>query len=305
MNAFSIEKLNDSFSLKGEDYGLIFRSGEGGIPMVDIHNQQASAAVSLQGSHVLSWVPVANDEMIWLSEKARFAHGKSIRGGIPICWPWFGAHVSNTGYPAHGFARTSLWQVADTQLLASGETKITFRLNTREFDDAIRVMWPLATVVEFCLTVGHTLTMSLTTYNYSDEAITIGQALHTYFSVNDIRRTVVYGLENREYLDKTDGFMRKTQDGPVIFDGEVDRVYLQTVDDIIIDDGGRKVRIKKQGSESTVLWNPWLELAERMGDLGEDGYLKMLCVESANAAEDIVRIAAGDNYTLSVSYAIE
>jgi D-hexose-6-phosphate mutarotase len=155
------------------------------------------------------------------------------------------------------------------------------------------------------LTIGKILTIELTTNNQSNQAMTIGQALHTYFKVADVSKTHIFGLENKPYLDKTDGFKRKTQSGAVTIGSEVDRVYLQTADDVVIDDGQRKIVIKKQGSHSTVVWNPWKEAAEKMGDLGPDGYLKMLCVESANAVDDTVVVSAGESYRLLVTYELE
>ena len=166
-------------------------------------------------------------------------------------------------------------------------------------------MWPQATVAEYRLTIAKTLTLELATYNNSDQPIIIGQALHTYFNIEDITNTAVYGLEDKDYFDKTDNFKRKKQNGPVLINTEVDRVYLQTPDDVIIDNKKRKIVIKKQGSQSTVVWNPWKSVAEKMGDLGKDGYLKMLCVESANAAEDTVRIGVGEAHKLLVIYEID
>jgi len=305
MNTESVAQLNKDFSFQHGNHSLRFESGAGDIPVVKIQNEQATATISLQGAQVLSWVPDGDDEVIWLSEDARFAPGKSVRGGVPICWPWFGPHGSDASFPAHGFARTVLWQVADTQPLSAGETQITFRLDPRQLDAGIQQMWPLSTIAEFRLTIGRMLVMELTTFNHSDQAITIGQALHTYFNIDDVSRTDVYGLEGREYIDKTDGLKRKTQAGPVTIGGEVDRVYLQTADDVVIDDKKRRIIITKRGSQSTIVWNPWKAVAEKMGDLGKDGYLKMLCVESANAAEDTVDIDAGGSHTLFVTYAIE
>ncbi len=304
MTTCSVEQLNNNFSFGNGNHTLRFIAGKGDIPIIEIQNDQASATISLQGAHLLSWVPAGEEEVIWLSEDATFVPGKSVRGGVPVCWPWFGAHESNVSYPAHGFARTTLWQVTNTQQLSAGETQITFKLDTSELDDHIQNMWPTATVAEYTLTIANTLTIEFTTFNNSDQPITIGQALHTYFNVDDVTNTCVYGLEGKDYLDKTDGFKRKLQTGPVVIEAEVDRVYLQTADDVIIDDKKRKMVIKKQGSRSTVVWNPWKDVAERMGDLGKDGYLKMLCVESANAAEDTVDISAGESFKLLVIYEI-
>lgn len=304
MNIKNIEELNKKFSFSDGDSTLRFIQGKGDIPVVEIQNKQASAIISLQGAHVLSWKPHAEDEVIWLSDDAKFAMGKSVRGGIPLCWPWFGAHESNASFPAHGFARTVLWQVVDVKAVSQGETQITFRLETNQLDEKLQTMWPQATVADYRLTISKSLTMELTTFNKSNETITIGQALHTYFNIDDISQTKVYGLEDKTYLDKTEDFNSKVQNGPVIIDSEVDRVYLDTEDDVVIDNNKRKIRIKKQGSHSTVVWNPWIEVANKMGDLGKEGYRKMLCVESANAMGDVVDIKAGEQYSLLVTYEI-
>ena len=290
------------------------------LPLIEIQNKHASATISLQGAHLLSWQPVNEKQsVIWLSEDALFAPGKSIRGGIPVCWPWFGAHPSHADYPAHGFARTSLWQIVSATPLDTGETQITFKLDTRELNEPINTMWPQPTVVEYSLTIGRSLILELTTTNHSDQAITLGQALHTYFAVDDIAQTTVEGLDGKTYLDKPQNFARKTQTGPVTFNAEVDRIYLDDVQDVlvsreagmpgatsvVINDSKRKITISKQGSRSTVVWNPGQAVAEKMGDLGKDGYQKMVCVESANAAEDVVSIQPGNSHSLHVEYDIE
>ena len=315
MNTKTIEQLNKEHAFQQEDQSLRIVEGKGGIPVVEIQNKHASATISLQGAHLLSWQPINEKQsIIWLSEDAHFAPGKSIRGGIPVCWPWFGAHPSHADYPAHGFARTSLWQIVSAKPLNTGETQITFKLdlttNNSELSDAINTipinkMWPQPTVVEYRLTIGRSLILELTTTNHSDQAITLGQALHTYFAVDDIAQTTVEGLDGKTYLDKPQNFARKTQTGPVTFSAEVDRIYLNTPDVVMINDSKRKITISKQGSRSTVVWNPWHEVAEKMGDLGKDGYQKMVCVESANAAEDVVSIQPGKSHTLRVEYEIE
>ncbi len=305
MNEPDVEQLNKDFSFANAGHHLVFKTGEGDIPVIEVKNEQASATISLQGAHVLSWVPAGEDDVIWLSKEAKFAAGKSVRGGIPICWPWFGPHENNASYPAHGFARTVLWQVTKVEQLSEDETRITFQLDPRQLDEAIKPMWPLPTLAEYRLTIAKTLSIELTTFNHSEQAITIGQALHTYFNVDDVSKTSVTGLDGKEYLDKTDAFNRKLQSGAVTIDTEVDRVYLQTADDLVINDNKRKIVIKKQGSHSTVIWNPWKEVADKMGDLGEGGYLRMLCVESANALEDTVVIDSGGSHTLHVTYELE
>ncbi len=300
--------LNELNACHGIDQQLIFRNGEGDIPVIDVCNAHATALISMQGAQVLSWRPVNAQgdkaEVIWCSKVATFATGRSVRGGIPICWPWFGAHASHTDFPAHGFARTSLWQVESTATLDNGRTRIDFSLQPT-VENAH--MWPPATSVQFQLTVGKKLEMELITCNNGNEAISIGQALHTYFNVGDVRKTFLHGLDDTAYLDKLDGFKCKHQHGPVSINEEIDRIYLNTATDCVIEDRvkNRNIIIIKCGSHSTVVWNPWRETAAKMGDLGEDGYLKMLCVESSNAAEDVALVEAGKNHHLWVQYEVQ
>jgi len=308
MNIHDIEKINSYFAtcMTGNADNVIeCKAGKGNIPVVEIKNKYASALISLQGAHVLSWVPKGEAEVIWVSADASFAEGKSVRGGIPICWPWFGAHESNSEFPAHGFARTVYWDVGNARQLETGETQITFKLNTKQASEKIKAMWPQDTEVEYIVTVGADLKLELVTRNNSSGDLKITEALHTYFNVADVERTCVDGLDGKIYLDKPDGFTRKTQNGLVNIKGEVDRVYLNTGDELIINDSCRKIIINKQGSESTIVWNPGKQVAEKMGDLGEDGYLKMLCVESGNAAENVVCVAAGESHVLQVAYEID
>jgi len=301
----NLNQLNENHAFQKDGQSLRVVEGKGDIPLIEIKNKHASATISLQGANLLSWLPENEKQsVIWLSEDAKFALGKSVRGGIPICWPWFGAHASHADYPAHGFARTTLWQIVSATPLDTGETQITFMLDTRKLDNTINTMWPQPTMVEYRLTIGRSLILELITTNHSDQAITLGQALHTYFSVDDIAQTTVEGLDGKTYLDKPQNFARKTQAGPVTFSAEVDRIYLATPDSVVINDSKRKITISKQGSCSTVVWNPGQAVAEKMGDLGRDGYRKMVCVESANAAEDVVIIQPGNSHTLHVEYEI-
>ena len=301
----NITELNKRFSIRQKATRLEFCRVQGDIPWLEIKNKAASATISLQGAHLLSWIPAGQQDVIWLSQQARFVAGKSVRGGIPICWPWFGAHASEKNYPAHGFARTTQWQVAETRCLSEYETLIVFKLQTDQLEHVIQQMWPWPTRVEYRVTISKTLKLELITTNQSNDTIVISQAMHTYFAVDDITQTIVMGLDDKTYLDKPDEFKRKNQSGPVHFDSEVDRIYLNSPDAVTIDDQKRKIHISKQGSQSTVIWNPWRDVAVKMGDLGEHGFRKMLCVESANAAEDTVQISPGQSHSLQAHYDIQ
>ena len=305
MTSTNLEKLNELFSFEDESSKLKFINGADNIPVIEINNLSATSKISLQGAHVLSWKPNEQADVIWLSEDAALSIGKSVRGGIPVCWPWFGAHESNDSFPAHGFARTVLWEVAETKKLSPTEIRITFKLLTHKLSENLQKMWPQDTVVEYQLIISNTLSLKLITTNNSAKDIVVGQALHTYFNVENIDNTIVHGLEGKTYLDKPDNFSSKVQNGPIKFYNETDRIYLDTVDDVTIDNGKRKIVITKQGSRSTVVWNPWEEVAEKMGDLGINGYQKMLCVESANAASDTITIKPGESHTMSVTYEVK
>jgi len=300
-----IERLNKQFGFSNNKSTVLFEKGEGDIPVIKIENELATARISLQGAHVLSWIPKNEKEVVWLSEDAAFSKGKSLRGGIPICWPWFGAHENNSGFPAHGFARTVFWKVLSTQQLESGETKIGFELCVNSCDKKTKKMCAEGIQAEYTLTIGANLKLELITHNNSKDFFVLSEALHTYFNVENIKEVSLMGLDETFYLDKPDNFQRKKQQGNVEINAEVDRVYLQTINDVVITGKERNIIISKTGSNSTVVWNPWEQVAEKMGDLGKNGYLKMLCVESANAADDVVTILPGESHSMQVIYKIE
>lgn len=301
--------LNKAFALNAKNNKLSFINGKGDIPLIKVSNQHGSAIISLQGAHLLSWIPDGEEEVIWLSKDATFASGKSIRGGIPVCWPWFGAYDadaenSENNFPAHGFARTTIWQVLKTEILDDGGSRISF---TTQPQEETAQMWPEHTSVQLQISISKKLEIELITHNNGSTAINIGQALHTYFKVGDINKVLLHGLDDLYYLDKLEAFKRKAQHGPVVINQEVDRIYLDTTNDCVIEDKSmeRSIVIIKCGSRSTVVWNPWEDTANKMGDLGHQGYKQMLCVESANAADDVVTIQPGKSHQLWVQYEVQ
>lgn len=301
MSAEPIETLNARFAVPGH---LRFEEGPGGLQVARIANAHAEAMVSLSGGHVMTWAPRGEAPVLWLSGHASFAPGKSIRGGVPICWPWFGPHEREPGFPGHGFARTVPWTVEGAEALADGSIRLILALAP---SDATRVQWPHASRVTNAVTVGRDLGISLVTRNLGAEPFVLGEALHTYFAVSDVRQAPIFGLEGCRYLDKVAGGEVRTQAGPIVIGSEVDRVYLGTTADCTIDDTGlgRRIRIAKEGSRSTVVWNPWEAKATKMGDFGPEGYLGMVCVESGNALEDVVIVPAGGEHALRVRYSVE
>jgi len=294
------QQLNAQFGLKGQ---LEFREDNSGLIVAEISNKMASASICLQGAHLMTWKTASQSvPVIWLSRDAKLAAGKSIRGGAPVCWPWFGAHAAESAFPGHGFARTVPWRVLESGSEPSGATRLTLRLME---SDKTRAQWPYTCTLVLTVIVGERLRMELTTENTGAADFVIGEALHTYFRVGDIGAVRVTGLAGCDYWDKVGGSTLKKQDGAIGFSGETDRVYINSTAECVIEDDKlkRRIHIAKSGSHSTVVWTPWTEKAGKMGDMGQpDGWREMLCVESANAIDNVVKVAAGTRHTMIVEY---
>lgn len=270
---------------------------------IEVKTAFSAATIALQGAHVMTWQPAGQKPVIWLSKAAKFAPGKSIRGGVPLCWPWFGPHATEAAYPGHGFARTIPWLVVDAWQLPDGRVRLEFE---PVMNDAACAQWPHPSLVRNIVTVGQELEVELATTNTGHAAFPLGQALHTYFQIGDIRQASVAGLEGCSFIDKVDGGKRKKQKGAVAFSGETDRVYLGTagccgiVDPVL----KRTILVTSTGSRSTVVWTPWEEKAAKMGDFGREGPWKMVCVETANAADDVITLAPGETHRMTAQYRV-
>jgi glucose-6-phosphate 1-epimerase len=303
----------------GHALGHALVQGPDGLAYIDIRNDHVHACVGLQGAQVLKWQPQhAREPVLWLSNNARYGRGKSVRGGIPVCWPWFGPHANDKTLPAHGFARNLPWLMRDAQVRSDGSTALVLQLANAPVAGAdgksiaIERMWPHAFALELHVVVGTSLQLALHTRNSSPSDVWIGEALHTYFHVGEVSQALVRGLENREFADRVGGESRRKQAGPVRCEGEVDRVYFDDGPECIIDDPvlARRIRIRKSGSAATVVWSPGSEKARRLGDLGlagdgREGWREMLCVETANALEACVRVPAGAEHRMSLEISVE
>ena len=297
----NINQLSE-YEIKDE---LYFVEIEHGFTYIEINNARAHATISTYSGQVLSYRPKSQkNDLLFVSDKAYYEDGKAIKGGIPVCWPWFGADPDDLGRPAHGFVRNRQWEVTGSESLANGSTKVVMGMVD---NDETREIWPHRFKLSIEITVGDSLKVALLTHNSSDESVTISQALHTYFYVGDISKVQVLGLDGIDYLDKVDGFSEKNQSGPVTINGEVDRIYKGVTGELVIDDEslGRKIRIASRGCSTAVVWNPWSEIAASMGDLNDDDYRNMICVETANAGPETVTITAGSEYRLEAEYTIE
>lgn len=237
------------------------------------------ALVALEGAHVVTWRHGGRD-MLWCA--ASRPPGKPLRGGIPVCWPWFGSNPDDPSQPSHGVARLRTWtiveQSAELVVMALSEATLSARLEV-ELGDNLRV--------------------SLATANNGTEPVAVSAALHTYLAVDDIGNVRVTGLDGATYADKLDGFTRKVQQGEVRFTGETDRIYA-TDGPVRMTEGARTLEIDGAGtSRSTVVWNPWVETSARLGDMAPGDYRRMLCLETAWAGNDARILAPGASATLT------
>lgn len=298
----TIDQLNTDYGIKDQ---LTFVEGPSGFPIIDIQNAKATARISAYGGQVLSFQPVSESEdLLFVSGNAYYQAGKAIKGGIPICWPWFGPDPEGLGRPNHGFVRNRLWNVSATNSTASGDTTVTLSLTNTEETQTI---WSCAFDLNIEISVGQMLTVALVTRNRGEQPFPITQALHTYFTIGDITQVQVLGLDNLCYLDKVDGGTEKTQEGAVAIAQEVDRIYTDVPSELIIADAAldRQIHIASTGSKTAVVWNPWVDISEKMADLEDDDYKRFVCVETTNAADDIVEVAPGTEFRLTATYRVE
>jgi D-hexose-6-phosphate mutarotase len=295
-----IDALNQQFGREGQ---ITFRQGPGELPVVELKAETGRSVVALQGAHVLEYIPAGTEPVLWLSEESGFERDKPIRGGIPVCWPWFGPHPTHENRPAHGFVRIREWKVTHT---AADNTSAEITLTLKQ-DGATRLLWPHEFELQMRVRLAERLEVSLHVCNTGAQAFEYTGALHSYFSVGSVSDIQIFGLEGCEYIDKMDFGARKKQEGTIRFRGETDRVYVGTESDCLIVDPvfARRIRIAKQGSRSTVVWNPWKDKAARMPDFGDEEYPAMVCVETANAADDAVLIAPGGEHRLSAFLSVE
>lgn len=296
------EQLNTEYVIPGQ---LKFIQGGGGLPFIEVTTANSSALISVYAGQVLSFRPAGEvDDLMFLSEKAYYQTGKAIKGGAPVCWPWFGADPQGLGRPAHGFVRNRMWNVVATEITVSGSIRVI--LGLEDTPETIEI-WPQSFTLMLEITVGRSLNLELVTRNTGDQLFPVTQAFHTYFKVGDISQVSVSGLEDTDYIDKVDNSALKKQIGPVVINEEVDRIYLGVRDELVINDIAlnRRIRIRSGGSKTAVVWNPWAKISADMADLQDNDYRNLLCAETTNAATDVVEVSPGRESRLVANYSIE
>jgi glucose-6-phosphate 1-epimerase len=276
--------------------------GNGGLPKVRVTTPTASGEIYLHGAHITSWKPAEHQEAFFLSSKSRWENGQAIRGGIPVCFPWFGAKADDPKAPNHGFVRTKSWQLGS---IAQNGHDVVVGLVT-ESDEATKKWWPADFRLVLRATFGKQLGLELTLTNTGKAPLQFEEALHAYFRVGNVETVRIRIPDALRYIDKTDSFREKTQFDDISISSETDRVYLHTREEIQVEDTElkRRIVINKQNSLNTVIWNPWSQKARALSDLGPDEWPQMLCVEPSNVAEASVHVAPGDQHTLSVQVRI-
>ncbi len=293
--------LNETYAVPGV---LEFTDGEGGLPVAVITTERAEAAVCLYGAHVLHFRPKGWDEVFWMSATSEFEEGKPIRGGIPVCFPWFGPHADDARKPQHGFARLLMWTVAGASMLADGCFEL--RLAQRE-SPATMALWPHAFGAELIVTVGEVLDVTLSITNTGTEAFTYSDALHSYFAVSAIGNVTIHGLGGCAFYEGTGTVPRRQEEELLAIGKEENRRYVDTDAACTVrDEGlGRSIRVAKTGSRVTVVWNPWEETAKKIADMPDDGYRTMVCVEAVNAYNDLVTLRPGEHHSLGTTIGVE
>lgn len=261
-----------------------------GLRVLKVSNEAAEAVIALHGAHVLSYKPAGEREVLWLSQESWHEAGKPIRGGIPVCWPWFGPAKE----PAHGVARITEWALKNT---VSDTAKTVLAFEAFAFENLI---------AEITITIADSLTLELSTTNLGAEEFRLTSALHSYFSISNIADIAISGLDKAEYLDTLTG-TRHIQEEQIRFTAETDRIYDSSDAECVIEDPAyeKKIHVSKAGSLSTVIWNPWIAKSRRMPDFGDEEYHGMVCVEAANAANDFRILKQGDKHTLKTTIALK
>lgn len=284
-----IDELDDKFSIEGE---VGFAELEEGMVFLTIFNKYGDVDICLYGAHITSYRPNDSSDLLWMSPESFFEAGKPIRGGIPVCFPWFGPHKSDNQLPQHGFARLMYWEVLSTASLASGESKVVLQLCSSE---ATKAYWPYDFCAQLIVEVGSALNVTLKVTNTSADTFEYTCALHSYFSLSAIENLKIEGLQNITYYNQLTGENGLQEEEILQIQEPLTRHYLDTEKSVIIEDTiyKKKIKVAKEGSRVTTVWNPGAEASAAMADLPDDGYETFVCVETVNAFNNVISLSPG------------
>ena len=295
------DAIADLQSRFGIENTVLFEQDPGGLIRLMVTTPAVRGQLYLQGAHVTGFQPAGVAPLLFTSDHSSFEPGRPIRGGVPICFPWFAAKADDADAPMHGFVRHTVWDVTSVTQDDALNVDVTLKLTSRR---ATRRWWPHEFEILCSVSFSKTLAMSLTVTNpQSDgQGFRYEAALHTYLAVADVRRVSIRGLRGAAFIDKTEGLAHRIQaDDPLTIQGETDRIYVDTNAPCIVDDPGleRRLTVSPAGTHNTVVWNPWVEKAKRLTDLGDDQWQRMLCIETANVGEHAVHLPPGRAHTMT------
>ena len=296
-----IDELDDKFSIEGE---VGFAELEEELGFVTVSNKYADADICLYGAHVVSYRPQNSMDLLWMSSESNFEVGLPIRGGIPVCFPWFGPHQTDSEKPQHGFGRLMYWDVVSTESKPSGETKIVLGLASSE---ETKAYWPHDFYAEMIFNVGSKLTATLKVTNTSGEPFDYTCALHSYYNISALENISIEGLRGTTYYNQLTREHDIQEEKLLQIHESLTRHYLNTESTVIIDDNifNRKIKVEKTGSKVTTVWNPGEETCAAIGDMPDDGFHAFVCVEATNAFEYPVRVAPGESFETTAIIGID
>ena len=265
-------------------------------PFLMLSSPHSQCIVSLHGAQILSFIPRNQHDLLWLSEKAFYERGKAIRGGIPLCFPWF----ASAGSPAHGFARIMPWEVIKSSVDTKGNPSVKLRLQANE---QTKVLWNFEFSAELFVQVSKKLQVNLSITNEDDKPFSFTQAMHSYFQISDVQNVILSGLQESVFIDSLDNDTCKAEKDVIKINAEIDRIYQNNKKTCVIKDRGfsRHVTISKENSHSTVVWNPWIKKSSTMKDMQKEDYKHMLCVESANVKNQKIILKSGATHSMSLT----
>jgi glucose-6-phosphate 1-epimerase len=296
----TIAELNRRFGIPGVAQII---EGNGGLAKVHVTGAHVTGDMYLHGAHVTSWNPRGAGEALFVSSQSQWKAGRAIRGGVPICFPWFGDKADDRGAPAHGFVRTEAWQLESIVQTADAVTVTMFT----ESDEDTKKWWPFDFRLVHRATFGSELSLELALTNSGARSLRFEEALHTYLRLGNIEKMRVQGLSTIHYIDKTDSNRERIQDGAIVIVSETDRIYLNTPHEVEVEDDAlhRRLRVAKKDSLTTVIWNPWVQKARAMSDLGDDEWMQMVCVETSNVSAYAVDLSPGQQHKMTAIISVE
>lgn len=268
------------------------------LPILTIDTPLCQAVIALQGAQLLNFVRKSDDQpLIWCSPKAIFKKGKAVRGGIPLCFPWFGAHQFDSSKPKHGFVRDNDWQLLSAKRNSDGAIALGFGFSSCKETLAL---FPHNFEAQLDFTLGNAIDITFSVKNTSSSDMPCSWALHSYLPVTELDNTEVLGLDGCNYLDTVGSLSNETQSGPVTFSGEVDRVYADVGHSQTIN-SATSIIVSGENCPTAIVWNPGVELAATMADLGSSASKEFVCVERGAAFSNAWSIASGEEKTAKAS----